>query len=488
MNTVKLIQTLSLSGILTLAAIATLPNSVHGSEKQSSSIGLKQNFGQSVIYVNPRKGTDVPGAGSSLEQPYRSISYALQVAKPGTEIRLSEGEYTNEQFPLKVPDGVKIIGNTATKGSNIYIIGGEDYVTKTFGLQNITVVLGENTELQGVTVTNPNNRGTGIWVENVKAVISDSTFINNNREGIFVTGTASPMVKDSIFRENTGNGIGFGRQAKGEVRRNLFDNTGFALSMGGEAAPFVSENRIINNNSGIVLTENAKPILKGNTIQNNREYGVIATSKANPQLQDGNNFSGNGNDMYIALSKSSTPLPVTAIKPQQTTSTSIVTNPITYSEKISFECAQIQGGYATLVQRDNPGVLPRRMIDWTRQIGSEYTPQKRCQIVTDKLNNLVSQNGGRIDNLSFAIGQVGNSSVVCLTNSSGCNSSNMLFTLSAKNAKAPVEVINSLASSMDSKVSGGNSRVVESNGNYFVPLAPLNQRLEPEKGLWFANY
>jgi parallel beta-helix repeat protein len=496
MKTINLIQTLSLSSLLTVTALTMIPNSVKAVEKNQPSIGLKQNLGQSVIYVNPRQGVDSAGAGSSLDRPYRSISYALQTAKAGTEIRLTEGEYVNEQFPLKIPDGVKLIGNAPQKGTNVSIVGGGDYLTKTFGLQNVTILTGDNSELIGVSVSNPNSRGTGVWIENTKSIVSDSTFINNNREGIFVTGTASPIIKDSVFRNNTGNGIGFGRQAKGEVRKNTFDNTGFALSMGGDSAPFVSQNTIINNNSGIVLTENAKPILQGNLIQNNRDYGIIATSKANPQLQDGNNFASNGNDMFIALTKASTALPV-ATKPPETTPTPTptptvtATNSTNHSDKVSFQCVQVKGGYATFVQRDNPAVLPRTMINWTRQIGPEYTPEKRCQIVTDNLNRVVNNNGGRIDNLSFVSGKVRGSSVICLANSSslGCNDSNMLFTLSAKNAKNPREVINSLASSIDSSASGGGSPVQESaSGDPFASLAPLNDNLQPEAALWFVNY
>ncbi len=486
MNKINLLQTIGLSSLLTVTAFTTIPTSVTASETMQPSIGLKQNSQQFALYVNPRQGTDTAGAGSSLDQPYRSISYALQFAKSGTEIRLADGEYTTEQFPLQIPAGVKLIGNAQQKGSNVKIIGGGDYLTKTFGLQNVAVVPGDNSQLIGITVSNPNGRGTGVWIENTKPVISDSSFVDNNREGIFVTGTASPLIENSLFKNNTGNGIGFGRQAKGEVRKNTFDNTGFALSMGGDVTPFISQNTIINNNSGIVLTENAKPILQGNTIQNNRDYGIIATSKANPQIQDSNNFASNGNDVYISFTKSSTPS-VTITKPTQP-STTIATDSTTYSEKISFECAAIKSNYATVVQRDNPKVLPRTMINWTRQIGNEYTPEKRCQIVTEKLNKIVSQNGGKIDNLSFTIGTVGTSSVVCLANSSGCNSTNMLFTLSADNAKNPAEVITSLANSMGSQASGGSSPVVESNGKYFVPLTSLNQKLQPETGLWFANY
>jgi hypothetical protein len=165
-------------------------------------------------------------------------------------------------------------------------------------------------------------------------------------------------------------------------------------------------------------------------------------------------------------------------------------NSTTYSDKVSFECVKIPGGYATVVQRDNPAVLPRTMINWTRQIGPEYTPEKRCQIVTDNLNRVVSQNGGQIANLSFLIGKVRGSSVVCLANTSslGCNDSNMLFTLSAKNAQNSRQVINSLASNIGSRTSGGSSPVSESSSGLFTSLAPLNDNLQPEDRLWFINY
>ncbi len=86
---------------------------------------------------------------------------------------------------------------------------------------------GNDAAIAGVTVTNPNSRGTGVWIESTNPTIQNSTFANSVREGIFVTGTGNPKIESSIFTLNQGNGISIAKQAKGEIRGNLFQNTGF---------------------------------------------------------------------------------------------------------------------------------------------------------------------------------------------------------------------------------------------------------------------
>jgi hypothetical protein len=75
------------------------------------------------------------------------------------------------------------------------IIGGGIYISPTFARQNIAVQADSGSTISGVTVTNPNPRGTAVWVESTNPTIKNSTFANSNREGIFVTGTAAPRLK-----------------------------------------------------------------------------------------------------------------------------------------------------------------------------------------------------------------------------------------------------------------------------------------------------
>jgi parallel beta-helix repeat protein len=249
-----------------------------------------------LLYVNPASGTDAPGAGSEVT-PYRTIAYALRQATPGTYVQLARGSYTEasgEIFPLTVPTGVTLRGEESEKGQTVAIIGGGNLVSPTFARQNVTLQAGKDTEIRGISVTNPNTRGTGIWIESVNARIQNCTFNRNNREGVFVTGTANPVIADSVFTQNGGNGISVANRATGEIRSNVFQNTGFGLAIGGNAAPRISSNRISENTDGLYINDAARPVLRNNTIENNKRDGIVATSNAQPDIgtagSDGNNI------------------------------------------------------------------------------------------------------------------------------------------------------------------------------------------------------
>ena len=239
-----------------------------------------------LLYVNPASGTDAPGAGAETA-PYRTIAYALSQAKPGAYVQLARGSYTQasgEVFPLTVPAGVVLRGEEAEKGQTVAIIGGGNIISPTFAQQNVTLQAGKDTEIRGISFTNPNTRGTGIWVESVNARIQNCTFNRNNREGVFVTGTANPVVADNVFTQNGGNGISVANRATGEISNNVFQNTGFGLAIGNNSAPKVTGNRIIENTDGLYINDSARPILRNNTIENNKRDGMVVTINAQPDL------------------------------------------------------------------------------------------------------------------------------------------------------------------------------------------------------------
>jgi len=242
--------------------------------------------GATVLYVNPSFGKDTPDAGKQ-GAPFRTITYALRQATPDTIVQLAAGSYTQqtgEVFPLSIPAGVTLQGDETSRGQTIAIIGGGEYVSATFARQSVTIRPENNSQVRGVSVTNPYVRGTGIWIESTNPKIQNCTFANNNREGIFITGTGNPVIEGSVFTKNGGNGISVAKQAKGEIRSNLFQNTGFGLAIGGNSTPLVTNNQILQNVDGIYINDSAHPILRNNVIENNNRDGIVATINAQPDL------------------------------------------------------------------------------------------------------------------------------------------------------------------------------------------------------------
>jgi len=249
-----------------------------------------------AIYVNPATGTDSAGAGATSAAPYKSISFALSQAQAGAVIQLAPGNYNQESgetFPLLLKPGVTLRGDEATKGQGILITGGGFYTSRTFARQDITILAERDSTIAGVTVTNPNSRGTAVWVESTNPIIKNSTFTNSVREGVFVTGTGNPTIESNLFVQNKGNGISVVRAAQGEIRNNLFQDTGFGLAIGGTSTPQIVENQIIQNQDGLYISESAKPVLRKNVIQNNKRDGVVATVNALPDLGTNENPGGN---------------------------------------------------------------------------------------------------------------------------------------------------------------------------------------------------
>lgn len=250
----------------------------------------------SVIYVNPTTGADTSGAGATAATPYKTITSALNQAQAGTIIQLAPGNYnseTGEQFPLILKPGVTLRGDESSRGQGVLITGGGFYTSRTFARQDITILANNDTAIAGITATNPNQRGTAVWVESSNPNIRNNTFTNSVREGVFVTGTGNPIIEGNIFIQNRGNGVSVARTASGEIRNNLFQDTGFGIAVGGTSTPLISENQIVQNQDGLYISETAKPVLRKNVIQNNKRDGVVVTVNAQPDL--GTNESPGGN-------------------------------------------------------------------------------------------------------------------------------------------------------------------------------------------------
>ncbi|AFY68518.1 parallel beta-helix repeat protein [Thalassoporum mexicanum PCC 7367] len=248
---------------------------------------IAQNYiGQVTIFVDPN-GNDTYGNGSQ-SQPFRTITAALATnPQPGTVIRLAPGTYstnTGENFPLKLSPGVQLRGNGNTKGRDIIIQGGGRFVSPTFGGQNITILAANNSHIGGITISNPNTRGYGLWVEGRNNVtIANNTFTNTSHDGVFLTGKANVLVSENIFTRNRGSGISAVGDSNGEIRGNTFDNTGFGLSIGQRSRVVLRDNQIVNNMDGVIISNVATPALRGNTIANNRRNGLVVLKDRNRQ-------------------------------------------------------------------------------------------------------------------------------------------------------------------------------------------------------------
>lgn len=101
-------------------------------------------------------------------------------------------------------------------------------------------------------------------------------------------------------------------------------------------------------------------------------------------------------------------------------------------------------GMATVARRGNLETPP--LITWEKTVGSDWTPEKRCQEVGARLNQAVTKNQGKLSGLHLTYGLVNQQSVICYTRNlqEKCSSDNLLFTLTGENAKDPEKVLENI--------------------------------------------
>jgi parallel beta-helix repeat protein len=247
---------------------------------------LKLAQANAVLFVAPN-GADT-NSGISADQPLRSLTAALKKnPQAGAVIQVSSGNYTpetGEVFPIKIPAGVTLRGNTSNQGKDIIISGGGVFVSPTFARQNIALLVGDGARIEGITLTNSNPRGYALWVESAQNVnIANNTFTKSTHDGVFLTGSTSANVIGNIFTQNGANGISALGTSSGQIQSNTFDNTGFGLAIGQKSQVAVLSNRIINNRGGIVVSNISTPSFRNNLIANNQENGLVILKDRNGQ-------------------------------------------------------------------------------------------------------------------------------------------------------------------------------------------------------------
>jgi hypothetical protein len=96
----------------------------------------------------------------------------------------------------------------------------------------------------------------------------------------------------------------------------------------------------------------------------------------------------------------------------------------------TFFCGQSDDHPATLVKVGDR-TLQSPLIVWTSTaFGDDYTPQRRCEIVSARMANAVAENNGRLQNLRLAIGELNSQTILCYTNGTGsCSLHSSLKTL-----------------------------------------------------------
>ena len=290
----------SLSSSLLIGLVCPLFTLVLPAQSETSVV-MAQAQSYSVLYVNSQTGNNA-GNGSETA-PFRTITHALTQANPNTIVKLAPGTYTQqsgEVFPLEMKPGVTLQGEIGDRGQSIVIQGSGLFLSKTSARQQVALIGANRAGLQGVTVSNPNSQGYGLWIESSSPVVSDSTFTGNGHDGVSIVGNSAPILSNNYFYGNGANGVTIYGTSRPELKDNIFEKTGFGINIAQNSAPRIIGNRITQNKDGIVVQGNSAPVLRSNVIDGNDRDGLVAIGESRPDLgttaDQGNNiFSNNGN-------------------------------------------------------------------------------------------------------------------------------------------------------------------------------------------------
>lgn len=271
-----LIATL-LVGLFTSTAFPVQAQSAPAAAGHGSGPGGSSSSTYSLIHVNATAGSDSSGNGGQM-QPLKTITHALRMARPGTVILLSPGEYSEasgETFPLQLRPGVTVQGAPIPGGGDVIIRGGGIYTSPSQGLESVTILAVDRAGLGNVVVTNPYNQGHGVWIETGSPVLRDNIFVANGHSGVYIAGPGAPQIQRNRFTANGVTGLFIGSGSQAEVQGNLFENTGTGIQVAPGAAPRIADNQIVQNQDGLVIAASAQPILGNNLINGNRRNALI---------------------------------------------------------------------------------------------------------------------------------------------------------------------------------------------------------------------
>ena len=298
-----LLNSRKLSALMAFSLLTTIAPAVQAQAIQPDRLEIAQAdkiISYPTVFVNPQTGSNTNNGSDN--SPFKTLTHALSVASTNSIIKLAPGNYTSnsgEVFPIQLKSGVTVQGEPSDRGQNVIIQGSGLFLSKTSARQQITILGTDRAGLLGVTVSNLNPQGYGLWIESSSPVVSDSTFTSNGHDGVSIVGNSAPILKNNYFYNNGANGITIFGTSRPEIRDSIFEKTGFGINIAQNSAPRITGNRITGNKDGIVVQGKATPIFRSNVIDGNDRDGLVTIATSRPDLgtqsdQGNNTFMNNG--------------------------------------------------------------------------------------------------------------------------------------------------------------------------------------------------
>jgi hypothetical protein len=138
------------------------------------------------------------------------------------------------------------------------------------------------------------------------------------------------------------------------------------------------------------------------------------------------------------------------------------------SNGTTFQCVSSGSGFATVAKRGERTTAP--LITWnSSEFGTQYQPEQRCNIVSNRLTEVVSAHGGKLRNLQMTYGRVKGNPVICYVESRNeiCNRKNTLITLRQSDRGRERQILEQLVTF---SLKGTGNAVQQSAPQFYAPF------------------
>ena len=258
-------------------------------------IAREAKIENAIIYVDSQLGND--SNKGMRNTPLKTITRALEIASDNTTISLAPGNYnesTGEQFPIILKKSIALKGINGGQGGSVVIEGNGAFISHSAAEQSVTVAaIKKAVAITGVTVTNPDNRGHGLWIESASPQVSYSTFSRNGNTGLSVNGNSNPVISNNYFHSNGGNGLLMYGTSRAQIIDNTFDSTGFGVSLVQDTKASLENNTFKGNRIAVILEGNSQGTFRNNTITSSLETGLVAIANSKADLGSATNPGNN---------------------------------------------------------------------------------------------------------------------------------------------------------------------------------------------------
>lgn len=217
-----------------------------------------------TLYVDAAIGNNANTGTSG--QPFKTITHALAQVLSGDTVSVATGTYDSilgEIFPITVPQGVTLSGDSANRGSGAFptVIQGRGTIASA-PTTSAAVIASQDSTITGFTISNGIGTGLnyGIYVNTSGVTVEANTF-TITPQGVHLDTAASAVVQNNTFQTAV---YGILTIGTGTIQNNTFSSAFYGVdNQGGNSS--IRDNAFLDLSSLGIFVQFGSPRIENNT-------------------------------------------------------------------------------------------------------------------------------------------------------------------------------------------------------------------------------